>query len=534
MASSLPCSLVLHCMLLLALVLMTPCSAEDIILRPSSSGGGREAAVILMPAPQMLPAQYLPLAKAMQASTSQRLWMCLVDLGGAVQPAPKDVAVMVGRAAQGLVAEGFKMSEPSFIAAHSEATASAMQDYAVSTLNATGLILLGSFLKRSYRASPPYPIPTLTIGGELDGVCRVTRIMEEYVHRIHAAENRTAAIKHSPVVVIRGMTHMQFASGKPSDNIQQYDLKPEIEDSKALQSVSDIAACFMEGILGNASSLSVLKDIVLETGGFLQPLIGAYVQEGSYQFKPPCNEDPPSSACQVGSNWTVGAMPLMAEIKNVVIDDKDSFHPASEIFPAIHHPKIFSHCSSPNASCTISLSSVSQNIYYEDKADTGLVPNAACEIRAKLKSRQSVMLAAGFKDVEFNISDAGSRCKTINQHAYDWALNRSSNATRERFHKFGIPIVMGDDQGCFHNGGLWIYLPMKYSLTREQDSGTVRLAVSSIQLKTDVKYPIGMFQGMHFCKLLSPAKVMEWVYVDGLRAHYSLSGNWPKLMHCGL
>lgn len=441
--------------------------------------------------------------------------------------------MMVGRATAAMVAGGFKMSKPSFIAAHSQVTALALQDYVASTLNATGLILLGSFLKRSYHGPPPYPIPTLTIGGELDGVCRVTRIMEEYVLRIHTVKNQTAAIKHSPVVIVRGMTHLQFASGKPSDTIQQYDLKPEIEDSKALQSISDIAACFMEAILGNASSLSVLKDAVLDTGGFLQPLISAYAQEGSYWFKPPCNEDPPSSSCQVGSNWTVGAMPLMAELKNVVINDKDSFHPASEIFPAIHHPKIFSNCSSPNAYCTISLSSVSQNIYYEDKEDTGLIPNAACEIRAKLKSRQSVMLAAGFKNVDFNVSDSGSRCKMINQHAYDWALNRSGNATRERFHKFGIPIVMGEDQGCFHNGGIWIYLPMKYSLTKEQDS-VVRLAVSAIQLKTDVKYPIGMFQGMHFCKLLSPAKVMEWVYVDGLRAHYSLSGNWPKLMNCGL
>lgn len=147
----------------------------------------------------------------------------------------------------------------------------------------------------------------------------------------------------------------------------------------------------------------------------------------------------------------------MAELKDVKINDTDSFHPASEIFPAIHHPKIFSQCSSPDSSCVVSLSSVSQNIYYEDKADTGLVPNAACEIRAKLKSRQSVMLAAGFKNVDFNAS-AGSRCKTINQFAYDWALNRSDAATRGRFAKYGMHIVMGEDQGCFHNGGLYMWI----------------------------------------------------------------------------
>ena len=27
--------------------------------------------------------------------------------------------------------------------------------------------------------------------------------------------------------------------------------------------------------------------------------------------------------------------------------------------------------------------------------------------------------------------------------------------------------------------------------------------------------------GFHYCKLLSPARALEWMYVDGLRLHYS-------------
>jgi hypothetical protein len=52
-----------------------------------------------------------------------------------------------------------------------------------------GLILLiGAFLDRSYRSKDhnyPFPLPTFTVGAELDGVCRVSRILEEYYYLIH-------------------------------------------------------------------------------------------------------------------------------------------------------------------------------------------------------------------------------------------------------------------------------------------------------------------------------------------------------------
>jgi hypothetical protein len=100
----------------------------------------------------------------------------------------------------------------------------------------------------------------------------------------------------------------------------------------------------------------------------------------------------------------------------------------------------------------------------------------------------------------------------------------------ERFNSLGVPIHLGEDK---ESHGLWAYLPMLYKQTQDSNGRDI-IEISSIQLKTDVKYPIGIFAGMHYCKLLSPAKVMEWLYIDGLRARNFLSGKRAKLMTCGL
>jgi len=510
------------------------------ILKPL--GSGPEVVLVLLPASNMKPVQYLPLAKAVQdfsLSSPMALWVGLAAFDRDEARDSKSMGEAIGSTLSVMVSMGLKQPLGSlFLAAHSqEPTAALLQDYLAgnSTLSQGihGLILLGAFLKRSYRSSP-IPFPILTIGGELDGVCRITRVMEEYVHRVMMP---SGPANSSPVVVVGGMTHLQFASGEPSPLIKKYDLKPEINDSVATNATSHIVSSFVSGnFLQAEASWEYLNSVVADTGTLLGPLIEAYSMEGAYKFKPPCYENPPSTACQVGSQWTEVAMTALADLDVIKLADEDAFHPADEIIPTYHHPKIASQpCTAPSPSCLVNVTSVTDNIYDKDERDTGLVPTSACEMRAKLKSRQSVLLTGGYSNVSLNTTDGGSWCQRLNQLAYISALaNYTSPAAKERFVKYGSPMRMVEDRGCQHNGGLWIYLPIKYSYEESQDKKGVFLAVSSVQLTTDVKYPIGIFAGMHYCKLLSPARVAEWVYVDGLREQLSLSGAKMDLPLCGL
>ena len=98
-------------------------------------------------------------------------------------------------------------------------------------------------------------MPTLTIGGELDGLCRVTRIAEGYQHQVDFAPDFTTAVKTFPVVVNLGQSHWQFASGTPPLLVKERDLKPEITDAQARAEIAKSTTAFMLTRMGDMSQV---------------------------------------------------------------------------------------------------------------------------------------------------------------------------------------------------------------------------------------------------------------------------------------
>merc|ERR1719215_2585067 len=90
---------------------------------------------------------------------------------------------------------------------------------------------MGAYLVRKYYES--YPIPTMALGGELDGLTRCTRFAEGYYHQIVHAANPSSAVATFPVIVLKGVSHMQFSSGTPPTLVKDRDLKPEVTYAEA-------------------------------------------------------------------------------------------------------------------------------------------------------------------------------------------------------------------------------------------------------------------------------------------------------------
>jgi hypothetical protein len=82
---------------------------------------------------------------------------------------------------------------------------------------------------------------------------------------------------------------------------------------------------------------------------------------------------------------------------------------------------------------------------------------------------------------------------------------------------------MANDTFLGNAGPLWIENPLKLKPIKGGDGRVVAVSVSAPCSHTDVDYPIKAAAGFHYCKLLSPARAMEWIFTDGLRGNVTSS-----------
>jgi len=58
-------------------------------------------------------------------------------------------------------------------------------------------------------------------------------------------------------------------------------------------------------------------------------------------------------------------------------------------------------------------------------------------------------------------------------------------------------------------------------MTYEENKDKTTMTLKAPMMRTPTDYFISAAAGFHYCKLLSPFKAMEWIYIDSLKAHYN-------------
>ena len=431
-------------------------SADPIILVPSQSNK-LSIGLIYFPGTKIEPANYIKLLLNLQSKLTANLWIAIPEFINDF-PSQDQMSDLVTQSLKSFNTYGFNFTKqtPMFMAAHS-LSGHVVQDYLlVNTtipglpVNFTGLINYGGFITRYNRISINQTnfAPVLTLGAELDGFCRLTRIAEAFYYDFYT--KMSSANSYS--IVIEGMNHYQFVgNGTLPDYIKWEDLKAEISDNDAADNVTTITIAFIKSSLCEHFSDCVNQRLYLsqrasQNVDLLTPILQSFKIEGFLYMFPPCYQFPHLSPpnCFLGSPWTETAQEIMGYSMNLNVSD--TFQAVNK-FP-LKEPSILNNCSNV-PSCTVKISTYTTidyyNVYSPNSDGDNYNPVAALELRAELISRQAVIFASTGQVLKFNETDGGSICAQINQAAINLSLSMAPPKTLKRFQDIGIQLLPIDD-----------------------------------------------------------------------------------------
>jgi hypothetical protein len=198
---------------------------------------------------------------------------------------------------------------------------------------------------------------------------------------------------------------------------------------------------------------------------------------------------------------------------------ENTFRESWDIFP-FFHAHILNACN-PSDRCVMRLENVAQNVYsFEDEnIDDARQPVAASEIRVKMKSRQAIWVAAGLGVHDFHSTDEWDVCAEINKEALKWAETHAPTDILKRYREKGKQLRMGPDLPK-NSGPTFIWAALKKEFIKKEDENNKNsvLEIQSPTMRTDISFDaVPEAAGYHYCKLVSPAWFMDWIYTDSLR-----------------
>lgn len=418
-------------------------SSSDIILQPVKQGTNN-VALIFIHGFGLPPERYIPLFKQVQLTSGDALWIAMPAFANDI-PVEETRPHVIDEMLAQLSTSGMPTDTRIFLSGHSLGGITS-QDLAIKYENITlGQILIGSFLQLKYQSPETmYPISTLTLSGELDGLTGVTRIIESFYFY--------STYPHF-TVIIPGMNHMDPASGIPTPSILRNDTPSEIGEAVAHQQLAIRIYDYMSMRLKNQTSTPILASDLKHTKIFSQPYLDALNVEGSYHILPPCYNKT-KNPCQAGSPWSSYVQKIISGLNDTIqLNVSDQF----DVFDQLpsHFPRLANNCSTVHNNCILNIRTLTENVY-----DPKELHSAAEEMRVKMISRQVLLEAVDGKSHDFNQTDGQSLCGLINQKAFDWAVNNAGMKTKDRYDRKGKQLVIGEDMGPFIEEAVWIDTPL--------------------------------------------------------------------------
>ncbi|XP_071104987.1 uncharacterized protein [Haliotis cracherodii] len=453
---------------------------------------GPEAALIIVPGAYLKGEAYIPLGTQIQLSAVLRLWV--VVLGEFLDDLPNPVELPKGIAnATAQLRKRGMTSDNIFLAGHSLGGVFVGEYGNSHAHELKGILLLASYITKG-NALSQYPIPVLTISGDLDGLTRITRIADTFQELKGDVAHNVSAMYRTPVVVMPGINHGQFASGTMPPSVLEKDIDPEVNLTTAHIAIARHCNDFMVVTLQQptshvTSAQAALTQAYRNTSSIMEPLLQMKTLDENKHLV---------------SGWSVQAQKILAgnvgttlQVVNTVYDSVDFGSSKPKINKTGQDEVVvdtYTHVDLPSNPLDIS---------------TNL--DSPLQLEVKMKSRDAIVQAA--TPGASTVTDSAGSCREINEAATKLAVTSSSLRAQYRYRTRAVrPLVFKNDTNL-KTGLEW--LPWKLQFTETEHA----LEVTSASLITPVDFVISSLAGMFYCKLLSPYRAMEWIYVDSLRNH---------------
>jgi len=302
-------------------------------------------------------------------------------------------------------------------------------------------------------------------------------------------------LKEKPVIVLPGLNHSDFCPGFDVPG----DLMAEVDQATATQTIGLVVAAFLH-LVTPSTSASLTKDALA--------LMKAKVAWTRDLLAPYCKAQDMERDVSSTSISAEGASSFCAKAQHIIAglsweDDRklhvtDGFHVKSSDLEHCH-PKW-------NVTGTgLDTTSCSHTDYYADVANTQEI-TAASEIACKMHSSERIEQQMKVKAANPNVA-----CLDVNKWAVKIAESLSKEVTLYRYKKEGRKFCFLEDNPTTGDiGPVWVFSDA-LKLTETDDC----MQVQSPVLKTKIDGLI--FPGSHYCKILSPARVLDWMMTDSLK-----------------
>ncbi|KAL5007649.1 hypothetical protein ScPMuIL_016455 [Solemya velum] len=106
-----------------------------------------------------------------------------------------------------------------------------------------GIILYGACLSSQHPLST-YPLPVLTLSGDLDGINRITRMVDAFDEILTSTLDADVFLR-SPVIVLEGLNHGSYISTELPGALKLFDIEAEVSHDNALQKIGNTTVLFI-------------------------------------------------------------------------------------------------------------------------------------------------------------------------------------------------------------------------------------------------------------------------------------------------